>query len=363
MKIIAFYLPQFHRIDVNDKNWGEGFTEWENVKSAKSLCKKHIQPRIPYNNNYYDLESTDVLKWQCKLANQYGIYGFCFYHYWFSGKPLMETPIKNLLNNADIKIRYCLSWANESWYKKTGFQKELILKQEYGDKNEWQKHCQFLLPYFMDKRYIKIDGKPVFIIYRPELIERLEDMITYMNQFMCEHGAGEICFIYQYIHYNHKKDKGGRLFSYGIEYQPVYAKYAQMRPPAMLFRKMMNIFFTKSVRNRNRLSLLTLNYDRTWKRILKHKPIDEKIFPGAFVNWDNTPRYGARGSFYGNYSVEKFEKYLEMQIIHSRRIYKKEMLFLFAWNEWGEGGYLEPDIQENYARLKAVKKALASTGE
>ena len=153
------------------------------------------------------------------------------------------------------------------------------------------------------------------------------------------------------------------MFSYGIEYQPVYAKYAQMRTPAMLFRKMVNIFFTKSVRNRNRLSLLTLNYDRTWKRILKHKPIDEKIFPGAFVNWDNTPRYGARGSFYGNYSVEKFEKYLEMQIIHSRRIYKKEMLFLFAWNEWGEGGYLEPDIQENYARLKAVKKALASTGE
>ena len=358
MKIIAFYLPQFHRLKVNDENWGEGFTEWENVKKAKSLYKNHIQPKIPYKKFYYNLEDIDVIKWQCELANQYGIYGFCFYHYWFNGKPLMEKPIENLLNNSDIKIRYCLSWANESWYKKTKLKKELILEQKYGDQKDWEKHCQFFLPYFLDQRYIRIDGKPVLIIYRPEIIESLEDMLRYINEYMCEHGVGELCYIYQYNRYNHQTDSGGMLFSYGIEYQPTYSKYTQMKSLSMMMKKAANLFFAKDVGNYNRFPLLTLDYDFTWKCILEHSPIDSKMLPGAFVNWDNTPRYGKRGSFYYNYSIEKFEKYLELQIQHARSVYKKDFLFLFAWNEWGEGGYLEPDEQEGYARLEAVKSAL-----
>ncbi len=358
MKIIAFYLPQFHRLEVNDKNWGLGFTEWENVKKAKGLYRDHVQPKIPYRNNYYDLENTDTIKWQCELANRYGIYGFCFYHYWFNGKPIMEKPIENLLKDPSIKINYCLSWANESWYKKTKLRKELILKQEYGDQEEWKKHCQFLLPYLLDKRYIKIDGKPILIVYRPELIDTLEKMLTYINNYMSEHGVGELCYIYQYNKYNHQKDKGGELFSYGIEYQPTYSKYKQMRTPLMMIKKMSNLLFARDKANYSRFPLLSLSYDSTWKRILKHSPADSKMLPGAFVNWDNTPRYGKRGSFYYNYSVEKFEKYLALQIKHTKNVYKKDFLFLFAWNEWGEGGYLEPDEKEGYARLEAVKKAL-----
>lgn len=358
MKIIAFYLPQFHRIDINDKNWGEGYTEWENVKKAKSLYRNHVQPKIPYGNDYYDLEDAERIKWQCELANQYGIYGFCFYHYWFDGKPVMEKPLENLLKNPDIKIKYCLSWANESWYKKTGFKKELILKQKYGDRKEWEKHCQFLLPYLLDQRYIRIDGKAVLVIYRPELIDSLENMLLFINKYMCEHGAGELCYIYQYNRYNHLKDKGGGLFSYGIEYQPVYSKQRQMRMPSMMIKKAANLLFAKNTGNYGKFPLLSLNYDATWTRILKHSPDDSKMLPGAFVNWDNTPRYGKRGSFYYNYSVEKFEKYLGQQIEHTRNVYKKDILFLFAWNEWGEGGYLEPDEQEGYARLEAVKSAL-----
>ena len=180
---------------------------------------------------------------------------------------------------------------------------------------------------------------------------------------MCENGVGEVCFVYQYFNYNHRKDKGGQLFSYGIEYQPAYSKNVQMKTPTMMFKKMLNLLFAKNMRNGSRLPFLTLNYDSTWSRILRHSPIDEKMIPGAFVNWDNTPRYGLRGSFYYNYSAEKFEKYLELQIEHTKREYKKDILFLFAWNEWGEGGYLEPDQQEGFARLEAVKKALKNAGE
>lgn len=358
MKIIAFYLPQFHRLEVNDKNWGEGYTEWNNVKKAKSLYKGHEQPKVPLHKKYYNLEDIDAIRWQCQLANQYGIYGFCFYHYWFDGKPLMEKPIEILLNNPDIKINYCLSWANESWYKKVNLKKELILEQKYGDKKEWEKHCQFLLPYFLDQRYVRIDGKPVLIIYRPEIIEPLEEMLAYMNEYMCEHGVGELCYIYQYNKYSHQTDQGGGLFSYGIEYQPTYSKDKQMKSYLMMLKKAANLLLAKSAGNYSRFPLLTLNYDSTWKRILKHMPNDEKMLPGAFVNWDNTPRYGMRGSFYYNYSVEKFEKYLELQIEHAKKDYKKDILFMFAWNEWGEGGYLEPDEHEGYARLEAVQKVL-----
>ena len=327
MKIIAFYLPQFHRLAVNDQNWREGYTEWDNVKTAKSLYKGHEQPRIPYENKYYDLENIDVIRWQSKLAKQYGIYGFCFYHYWFNGNPLMEKPLENLLKDPSIDLRYCLSWANESWYKKDGFQKELILEQNYGDQSEWEKHCRFLLPYFRDRRYIRFDGKPVFIIYRPEQIPDLEDMLEYIDKYMCENGVGEICFIYQYFDYNHRKDKGGQMFSYGIEYQPAYSKYAQMKTPFMVFKKFLNVLFAQYMSNGSRLPFLTLNYDTTWKRILRHSPVDEKMIPGAFVNWDNTPRYGLRGSLYYNYSVEKFENYLKLQIEHAQKDYRQDILF------------------------------------
>ena len=152
-KIIAFYLPQFHEIEENNKWWGKGFTEWTNVKSGKPLFRGHYQPKVPLNNNYYDLSNISVMKEQAKLAKKYGVDGFCFYHYWFNGKKLLNKPLEQLIQNSNIDLSYCLSWANETWSRRwNGNEKEILIKQEYGGEKEWEEHIQYHLQFFMDKR-------------------------------------------------------------------------------------------------------------------------------------------------------------------------------------------------------------------
>ena len=148
-KVIAYYLPQFHEIPENNEWWGKGFTEWNNVKAAKPLYNGHYQPRIPFEKKYYDLSDIENMYWQADIARQHGLYGFCFYHYWFSDKPLLEKPIINYLNHKDIDFPYCISWANESWTN--GWAKpdsSIIMEQKYGREEEWKKHFGFLLPFF-----------------------------------------------------------------------------------------------------------------------------------------------------------------------------------------------------------------------
>ena len=166
MKVIAFYLPQFHTIPENDEWWGKGFTEWTNVKAAKPLFEGHVQPRIPLNNNYYNLLDDEVMEWQVELARQYGVYGFCFYHYWFDGHMLLEKPMENMLNSDKINFPYCICWANENWtnaWTANGDVKTLI-KQTYGDREEWERHFSYLLDFFKDKNYIKENNKPLFVL-------------------------------------------------------------------------------------------------------------------------------------------------------------------------------------------------------
>ena len=168
MKIIAFYLPQFHRVPENDKWWGEGFTEWTNTSRAKPLFVGHRQPRIPQNENYYDLLNPEVQEWQANLARKFGIFGFCYYHYWFNGKRLLEKPLETVLSTGKPDFPFCLSWANEPWTKTwEGNDKEVLMAQTYGDEADWLEHINYLLKCFKDDRYIKVDGCPQFLIYRP----------------------------------------------------------------------------------------------------------------------------------------------------------------------------------------------------
>ena len=172
MKIIPLYLPQFHRIPENDSWWGEGFTEWTNVKKAKQLFDGHYQPRIPLNDNYYDLTDVKTIKWQCKIAKQHGIYGFCFYHYWFNGKLLLEKPMKLFLDNPDINFNFCISWANHNWedsWKASPGNEKILISHDFDDENDWIDHFNYLLPFFKDSRYIKEDNKPLMIIYIPNI--------------------------------------------------------------------------------------------------------------------------------------------------------------------------------------------------
>ena len=373
MKIITFYLPQFHEIPENNEWWGKRFTEWVNVKKAQPLYEGHEQPRVPLNENYYNLLDPNVQVWQAKIAKEYGVYGFCYYHYWFNGKLLLEKPMENMLKNRDIDIPFCVCWANEPWTRAWVGETKVLIPQLYGEKREWKEHFDYLLPFFKDSRYICDDGKPLVVIYRPEVIECLNEMLDYWNELAIQEGFEGLTYAYQNIDFDLKADKDDSRFKYNIEFQPLYARHdmfknnhkyikALRRKVAAFVEKNFGFdlmrygvgFFNKS----NQIS-----YDEAWNKILTRKPETEKNVPGAFVGWDNTPRKGERGEIFVGDTPEKFEKYLTQQIIRAKNIYSKDMIFMYAWNEWAEGGYLEPDTRSGYKNLEAIKNALKSTNE
>ena len=369
MRIIAFYLPQFHEIQQNNEWWGKGFTEWVNVKKAKPLNKSHYQPRIPMNNNYYDLTDLTTLQWQQKIAKEHGIYGFCYYHYWYEGEQLLQKPAEIMLNNKSVDMPFCFSWANESWSKAwVGKPYDILIEQTYGDEESWKKHFLYLYDFFVDDRYIKIDGKPLFVIYRPNNIPKLGEMLELWQNFAKERGLPGIAFSYQQHSYDHTTDSAGNMFDYSIEYQPSYA----FKDCSLLKRKMtikniinkLNLIIYKITKSDFERSIPNVyDYDKLWQSIIRRRPNDEKSIPGAFVDWDNTPRWNRKGSYCKGVSVEKFKKYFSMQLKNARENYKKDMLFIFAWNEWAESGYLEPDEKNNYGYLEAIKQALIENGE
>ena len=370
MKIIAFYLPQFHTFPENDKWWGKGFTEWTNTKKAKPLFKGHNQPRTPLNNNYYDLTQDEIKIWQSNLAKEYGVYGFCYYHYWFKdGKKLMEKPLEQMLKNKDIDMPFCLSWANEPWTRRwDGNENEVIMPQEYGDKKEWEEHFNYLYDFFIDERYIKINNQPIFIIYKPELIPNINDMLDYWNELAKKRGLEQIKFIYQYPQFYYMEDKDDSRFSYGIQFEPIFSsgdmqyktfkginklKYL-MKNTDILFRKI-----SHKTRKILRLKIPNIySYDKVWKRILKAKPKNEKMILGAFVDWDNTARRGENATCYKGANPEKFKQYMKQLVLKEQKEYHKDIIFINAWNEWAEGAYLEPDEKNGYKYLEGIKESI-----
>lgn len=199
IKTIAFYLPQYHAIPENDKFWGKGFTEWVNTKKATPLFEGHYQPKVPLNENYYNLLDDDVKIWQANLAKKYGVFGFCYYHYWFKdGKKLLEKPLEQMLQNKDVDIPFCMSWANENWSKRwDGGNQEIIAEQDYGTEDDWKKHLLYMVQFFKDERYITLNGDPVFLIYKPEEIPDLHRMVTYWQSEIKKFGFNRICLMIQ----------------------------------------------------------------------------------------------------------------------------------------------------------------------
>lgn len=365
MKIIAFYLPQFHEVKENNEWWGEGFTEWTNVKTAQPTFKNQNMPRVPLNKNYYNLTNVESLQWQAKIAKKYGIYGFAYYHYWSEGNMLLEKPAEIMLENKTVDIPFCFSWANHTWTRcwadKTD---EILWKQKYGNKNDWKKHFEYLLPFFKDERYIRIDGKPLVILYAPLDVKEFPPMMDYWQKLAQENGLSGVCFANQENMYNHELTENGKKFDYGIEFQMNRA-VRQFTNTNLLFKceRVLNRVADKVSFLRCKATTMHYTYDQIWKIILKQNPIGKTWFPGAFVDWDNTPRRKNRGQVCIGASPEKFEYYLTKQIKRAREVYEKDYLFMFAWNEWGESGYLEPDEKYGYGMLEAVKKSLIATNE
>ena len=377
MKIIAFYLPQFHNIPENDEWWGDGFTEWVNVKKTKPAFKGHIQPRVPLNNNYYNLLDDDVKIWQANLAKKYGIYGFAYYHYWFNGHMLLEKPMEQMLANKKVDIPFCISWANEAWTKAcVGNEKKTFIAQHYGEENEWKEHFNYLLPFFKDERYIKINGKPLFILYRPEIIPCLNKMIDCWQTLAQKNGFDGLKIACQSNDYYLIKNRDDSRIDYNIEFQPDFScgelrrqRFAFIRRIRRDITRFAGKYFGIDLYRFGQKTLQKLdktnrvNYDEVWQKIINTKPFSKKNIPGAYVGWDNSPRYGNRATIYIGDDPNKFERYMELQIKNAKENYNTDMIFMYAWNEWAEGGYLEPDERSGYKNLEAIKNALVKNNE
>ena len=372
MKTIAFYLPQFHTIPENDEWWGKGFTEWVNVKNAKPLFEEHDQPRIPLNKNYYDLSDVEVMRKQTEMARKYGIDGFCFYHYWFDGHLLLERPVENYLKAVDIDFPFCICWPNESWTNAwVSGQNKVLIGQKYGDRENWKQHFNYLLQFFKDKRYIFKDGKPVFMVYRPELIDCRKEMFEYWEELAKKEGFEGLTYMFQRpdaLINNPNLDLS--MFDYCVEYQPYTAFLLNSRKKHATLKKIKNNFATFLEKkmgisaasiNGKRKGPIIYDYDEMWESVLNEAPLTNHSIPCAFINWDNTPRRKENGSLFQGMTPEKFKNYFIKLINKTKTVYNEDMIFIFAWNEWAEGGYLEPDEKFGYQYLEAVRDALENT--
>ena len=366
MKIIAFYLPQFHSIPENDKWWGEGFTEWVNVKKGKKYYKWQHQPRVPLNNNYYCLLDEKTQEWQSKIAQKYGIYGFCYYHYWFDGHMLLEKPMEQMLNNKRVTIPFCICWANEDWTNAwVSSNSKTLITQTYGDKREWEKHYSYLSSFFKDERYIKIQNKPLFVIYRPELIPHLGEMISLWNSLAIKDGFDGITFSHQASGLDFPIKQDDSLFDYDIEMQPLYGKIRMQKEKKIETKNKIRNFASKFHLNwllhffTSSNGPKVFDYDSVWSAVIEQPPLSPKSIPCAFVDFDNTCRRARQGWLFKGCSVEKFKYYFAKYVEKANKQYNKDFMFIFAWNEWAEGGYLEPDEQNQYGYLEAIKEIVS----
>lgn len=370
-KVIANYLPQYHRIPENDRWWGEGYTDWEAVKRAKPLFSGHAQPRVPRGNNYYSLDDEDALKWQAALASEHGVYGFGIYHYWFSSDmQLLEKPSELILANQDIDINFMFIWDNDTW-KRTwsavakgndwapafdeAEQRDepedegILARLDYGDEHDWKTHFDYLLPFFKDSRYIKKDGRPLFGFMRPRNdFATIKKMSKYWDELAKEQGLpGLICMTNDTFPSRRSKCE--------LDWRFRYAPLQNQDHLSWLINKMKT---TMAKRGHIRFE----DYDKVWESLLKFaKKADEHTFLSGFVSYDDTPRRSGRGMVVRGGSPAKFQRYME-GLLRLSMEQGKEFVFLSAWNEWGEGMYLEPDSAEELAYLQALRSAIEAVG-
>lgn len=376
MKIIALYFPQFHPIKENDAWWGTGFTDWDNVRTARKQFDGHYQPREPLNDNYYDQSSLATIRWQVELARKYGIYGFCHYHYWFDGVHLLQTPTELLLQNPDIDMPFCLSWANETWTRRWyGMDEDILIEQTHPPATaSWRRHFDYLIRAWKDPRAIKIDGKPVFAIYRPQQIVEIDAMLAAWRAWALEAGLPGLYIMFQ-KQSNLADDNCLASFDGQFQFQPCEAMYS--KPPAEsasvprgLARSAFHLLPLSIQRSLRKLrwslgekKLTIFDYEEIWERVTRiPAKTNLTTFPGAFLDWDNTARYRNLATLFTGASPERFQHWLrQLAATMAGRDLPEDFVFLNAWNEWSEGTYLEPDKVHGYRYLEALGAVLASS--
>ncbi len=363
VRVIAYYLPQYHPIPENDEWWGKGFTEWTNVAMAKPLFRGHYQPRVPADLGFYDLRLSEVREAQAQLAKEAGIEGFMYWHYWFgNGRQLLERPFNEVLASGKPDFPFCLGWANHSWSRKTWTAKNkpgaptMLLKQEYPGDEDFTQHFYSLLPAFKDRRYIRVNNKPFFLIYNVLEIPDLRHFMDLWQNLAKQNGLEGIHFVGNIMGHaaELRKDEiincgvdatvlsnlfygegrcAGKLSMY---WQKFRTRVLKMGPERYKYRK-----FIKFVHN---------DYEKM-----------ENVYPVVYPQLDRTPRAGRDAVILTGSTPDFFGKYLKDTIdIVKEKCEDNRIIIINAWNEWGEGNYIEPDMKFGKGYLDACRKVLVN---
>lgn len=345
VKIIAFYLPQFHEIPENNAWWGKGFTEWTNVKPAMPQYEGHYQPHIPGELGYYNLLNPDIQKRQIELAKNYGVGGFCFHFYWFNGKTLLEKPIENYLKNQELDFPFCLSWANENWTRRwDGMESEILIEQKHTTEDDLA-FIQHVSKYMRDKRYIRIDNKPLLLVYRPGLLPSPNNTAERWRKWCRENGIGEIYLA------------NVQSFEITDPNKIGYDAAVEFPPGSFVPLNVTRLFKTGS----NDFKYTVYDWKTVQMRCENYNLPEYKLFRGVCPSWDNTPRRKNKSIIYINHHPDDFENWVYKAAIDTCKRFEntdERLVFVNAWNEWAEGAYLEPDEKYGYAYLQNIYNAL-----
>lgn len=379
VRVIAYYLPQYHPIPENDKWWGKGFTEWTNVAKAKPLFKGHYQPKVPADLGFYDLRLPEIREEQAKLAKQAGIEGFCYWHYWFShDKKLLERPFNEVLQSGKPDFPFCLGWANHSWTNKSwevGSRKvkEQTLMEMVYSKDEYEMHFYDVLPAFKDERYITVDGKPLFVIFDPESLP--SDFIPYWRDLAKHNGIEDIHFVgimsnLAGFKYNDRGEKEYYMVQAddpaGPRYDYVINKGFDAVNSRGVFRAELSVkgrWHKYKVEILKRLFGINILNKFDYEKIMQHLFVDEdyreNVYPTLLPNWDRSARSGKKANIYYNCNPGNFEKHLSdaLDIVKDKSP-EHRILFLQSWNEWAEGNYVEPDLKYGHGFLDVINKKI-----
>lgn len=353
-RLIAIHLPQFHPIPENDKWWGRGFTEWTNVTRTKPRFKNHYQPHLPSDLGFYDLRLNEALIAQANLAKEYGIHGFCFYHYWFNGKRLLNRPLDNMLSERRPDFPFMLCWANENWTRRwDGRDQELLIGQEYSDADNAE-HIKFLCKnFFKDSRYIKIDGKPVFLIYRTELISNLSNLVRVWRESVTKYGYNGI-YLISVESLSSSIDSTAIGFDASMNFQPNWMNLPPRLQPEIKERIFSHILRSNPVRLSNRI----FDYRNLVEHALKLPEVSYKRFKSVNPMWDNSARRENNATIFINSTPDAYYEWLSSTLKNFRPYSDSEnFVFINAWNEWAEGNHLEPCQRWGRAYLEATRKA------
>lgn len=377
-RVIAYYLPQFHPIPENDKYWGKGFTEWTNVAKAKPLFKGHYQPRIPADLGFYDLRLPEVREQQAQMAREAGIEGFCYWHYWFgNGKRLLQRPFNEVLQSGKPDFPFCLAWANHSWKTSTwenGGKDRMIVEQRYLGEEDYTMHFQEVLPAFRDKRYITIEGKPLFAIFDPYNFRDVSNFIKTWQRLAKENGLKGIYFIAMSNSTSTlQRNADGTLKRVAPNLQSserVYNdllnlgfnginSFGKSRAEMLYMGKYMRIVKKLLHQYLPFLPTHCINYEKIMQHFFAPEDSWQNVYPSIFPQWDRTPRAGNSEGVYVNATPTTFKKHIQdaLNVIKNKDM-EHRILFLRAWNEWGEGNYVEPDLKYGHGFLDAIKETI-----